>query len=117
MSEILRCENLSKSYGKTLALDNISLTLEGGKIIGLLGPNGSGKTTLIKLRTREEMFCKNRFFPIVESWIFDSASTFSMYFLFSGTWARNSFISAMLVRLVMIPKVYAISRSSSVVPN
>jgi len=49
MSEILRCENLTKSYGKVLALNNVTMTLEGGKIIGLLGPNGSGKTTLIKL--------------------------------------------------------------------
>lgn len=49
MSELLRCENLSKSYGKVLALNNINLTIESGKIIGLLGPNGSGKTTLIKL--------------------------------------------------------------------
>ena len=49
MSEILQVENLSKNYGNTLALNNISLTLESGKIVGLLGPNGSGKTTLIKI--------------------------------------------------------------------
>lgn len=49
MSELLKCENLSKSYGRVLALNNINLTIENGKIIGLLGPNGSGKTTLIKL--------------------------------------------------------------------
>jgi len=49
MSEILCCTNLSKSYGKVRALDDVTITLEGGKIIGLLGPNGSGKTTLIKL--------------------------------------------------------------------
>ena len=49
MSEILRCENLTKRYGALTALNNISLRLESGKIIGLLGPNGSGKTTLIKL--------------------------------------------------------------------
>lgn len=49
MSELLRCENLTKRYGGVLALDNISLTLESGKIVGLLGPNGSGKTTLIKI--------------------------------------------------------------------
>jgi len=49
MSEILRCTGLSKHYGKTRALDNVSLTLHSGKIIGLLGPNGSGKTTLIKI--------------------------------------------------------------------
>lgn len=49
MSEILRCENLTKKYSNTTALNKINLTLESGKIIGLLGPNGSGKTTLIKL--------------------------------------------------------------------
>ena len=49
MSEILRCENLYKDYGKKPALSDISLTIESGKIIGLLGPNGAGKTTLIKL--------------------------------------------------------------------
>ena len=49
MSELLRCENLIKSYGNTIALKGINLTLESGKIVGLLGPNGSGKTTLIKI--------------------------------------------------------------------
>ena len=49
MSEILKCTGLTKKYGNTLALNNIDITLESGKIIGLLGPNGSGKTTLIKL--------------------------------------------------------------------
>lgn len=49
MSEILRCENLTKNYGSKLALSNVNLKLESGKIIGLLGPNGSGKTTLIKI--------------------------------------------------------------------
>ena len=49
MSERLRCENISKKYGSVLALDDFNLSIESGKIIGLLGPNGSGKTTLIKL--------------------------------------------------------------------
>lgn len=49
MSEILRCENLTKLYGHKVALANVNLTLESGKIVGLLGPNGSGKTTLIKI--------------------------------------------------------------------
>ena len=49
MSTILDCRGLTKRYGNKLALDHIDLSLDRGKIIGLLGPNGSGKTTLIKL--------------------------------------------------------------------
>ena len=49
MSEILKAESLSKNYGGLLALDNVDLTIESGRIIGLLGPNGSGKTTFIKI--------------------------------------------------------------------
>lgn len=49
MSEVLRCENLTKRYGDLTAVNALSLTLESGKIVGLLGPNGSGKTTLIKM--------------------------------------------------------------------
>lgn len=40
---------VTKRYENIVALNNINLTLEKGKIVGLLGPNGSGKTTLIKL--------------------------------------------------------------------
>lgn len=49
MSELLRCEQLTKSFGPIVAVNRLDLTLESGRIIGLLGPNGSGKTTLIKL--------------------------------------------------------------------
>ncbi len=49
MSELLHCQDLTKKYGGLTALDNLNLTVESGKIIGLLGPNGSGKTTFIKL--------------------------------------------------------------------
>ncbi len=49
MSELLHCQDLTKNYGGLTALDNLNLTVESGKIIGLLGPNGSGKTTFIKL--------------------------------------------------------------------
>lgn len=46
---IVQIKNVSKSFGKKQALNNVNLTIEKGKIIGLLGSNGSGKTTLIKL--------------------------------------------------------------------
>ncbi|BBM43923.1 ABC transporter ATP-binding protein [Leptotrichia trevisanii] len=46
---ILKCTNLSKTYDFDNALNNVNLSIESGKIIGLLGPNGSGKTTFIKL--------------------------------------------------------------------
>jgi ABC-2 type transport system ATP-binding protein len=46
---ILECRELSKTFGRTKALDHISLNIEAGRVVGLLGPNGSGKTTLIKL--------------------------------------------------------------------
>lgn len=50
MSEtVLSCRGLSKRYGSFLALNNLNLELQSGKIIGLLGPNGSGKSTLIKI--------------------------------------------------------------------
>jgi len=44
---IIEVENLKKSYGKLLALDNLNLAIEEGEVFGLLGPNGSGKTTAI----------------------------------------------------------------------
>ena len=46
---ILECNELVKRYGHAPALDHLTLTVEPGHIVGLLGPNGSGKTTLIKL--------------------------------------------------------------------
>ncbi|MCI2058119.1 MAG: ABC transporter ATP-binding protein [Oscillibacter sp.] len=46
---ILECRDLSKRFGNTPALNGINLSVEPGRIVGLLGPNGSGKTTLIKL--------------------------------------------------------------------
>lgn len=49
MAVLLKTKDLSKKYGNKLALNNVSITLESGRIVGLLGPNGSGKTTLIKL--------------------------------------------------------------------
>lgn len=46
---VLCLENLTKRYGAFTALDDLSLTMHAGQILGLIGPNGAGKTTTIKI--------------------------------------------------------------------
>ena len=48
---IIEINNLSKSYGKTKALDNVTFNVERGELCGLIGPDGAGKTTLFRLLT------------------------------------------------------------------
>lgn len=48
---MIEVENLSKSYGSKLAVDNISFTVNNGEILGFLGPNGAGKTTTMNIIT------------------------------------------------------------------
>lgn len=47
----IEVKNVSKIYGKQKALDNISFTVEPGRIVGFLGPNGAGKSTMMKIIT------------------------------------------------------------------
>lgn len=49
MTPILECNGITKKYEKSTALNQLSLQIEPGRIVGLLGPNGSGKTTFIKI--------------------------------------------------------------------
>ena len=49
---LLTIENVSKSFAKHKALDDVSLTIPQGSIYGLLGPNGAGKTTLLRIINR-----------------------------------------------------------------
>jgi len=52
----IEIKNVSKNFNKTIALKNISFTLEANKIYGLMGRNGAGKTTLLNIIT-------NKLFP------------------------------------------------------
>ena len=45
---VISAKGLSKRYGKSLAVDNVSFDIPAGRIVGLIGPNGSGKTTTLK---------------------------------------------------------------------
>ena len=50
MSEnIVEIRNMTKQYGKQRALDDVSLKIKKGSIVGLIGPNGAGKSTLMKI--------------------------------------------------------------------
>ena len=48
---MLEFKNVNKSFGERLVIDNLSLSLRRGEVLGLLGPNGAGKTTTMRLAT------------------------------------------------------------------
>ena len=48
MSEVVKANGLTKSYGDFKALDDVNFTIEKGSIVGLIGPNGAGKTSTLK---------------------------------------------------------------------
>jgi ABC-2 type transport system ATP-binding protein len=50
-SSLIHTEDLSKSYGETHAVRNVTFSIGKGEVVGLLGPNGAGKTTLMKILT------------------------------------------------------------------
>ncbi len=48
---MIEVKKLTKFYGPTRAVENVSFTVEKGEILGLLGPNGAGKTTIMRILT------------------------------------------------------------------
>jgi ABC-2 type transport system ATP-binding protein len=53
MSSVIEVRNLTKSYGSVMAVNQVSFSIEAGKIYGLLGRNGAGKTTIMQILTAQ----------------------------------------------------------------
>lgn len=59
---MIELQHVSKSYGQTVVLEDVNLTIEAGEFVSLVGQSGVGKSTLIKLLTREELPTKGRIY-------------------------------------------------------
>ncbi|ALX49292.1 ATP-binding cassette domain-containing protein [Lentibacillus amyloliquefaciens] len=76
--KVIECKNLTKSYGRQKALNDLSVSIEENKITGLVGRNGAGKTTLLKILAgfwRESAGEVNVFFRRPFDSLFVSANT------------------------------------------
>src|SRR5439155_7327901 len=48
---MIEVSQLTRKYGQTLALDQVTFSIQPGEVVGLLGPNGAGKTTMLRILT------------------------------------------------------------------
>ena len=59
---LLRLEGVSKKYGPNTVLDDVSLTIDQGEVVGLLGDNGAGKSTLVKIMSGVVSMTQGQYF-------------------------------------------------------
>ena len=70
---LLKLENIYKTFGDTVAVDNLTLEVPEGDIYGIIGPNGAGKTTTIRnvFRIGILMYGKRPTLPEIIKWVKD----------------------------------------------
>ena len=111
---MIEVQNLTKYYNDFRAVDNISMTIRKGEILGLLGPNGAGKTTTLRMLTGYfrpssgsikikdyYFFIKRRFYRIYPNYLFWLTISLILYFAkstykkggFRTNWAFKQFTS------------------------
>ena len=49
MTNAIECRGLTKFYAKSMAIENVNLTVEEGEVFGFIGPNGAGKSTTLRV--------------------------------------------------------------------
>lgn len=77
----LEIKNITKTFGRTKALDNVSLVLPAGKIYGLLGRNGAGKSTLLHIATNRLFADQGAIFIDGETVVENDSATGKVYLM------------------------------------
>lgn len=95
----LTAQALTKSYGKKEVLHNIDLTLESGKIYGLIGRNGAGKTTLLSILTAQNPATAGTITLDGQPGMGESGSTRQLCFSRELTPSNGSGLAAMKIKM------------------
>ncbi len=105
MDWIVRVENLVKSYGEILAVDDISFSVKRGSLFAFLGPNGAGKTTTINIMTTlleansgqvylnehtDDMYIRNKIGIVFQENVLDDFLTVKENLLYRGSLYQNT---------------------------
>jgi branched-chain amino acid transport system ATP-binding protein len=103
VAQVLRCESVTVRFGGLVALEDVALSADAGRITGLIGPNGAGKTTLFNVMTGVQEPTRGRVFyegNDITSWPphrrgrAGIARTFQRLELFAGLTVHDNLLSA-----------------------